>query len=36
MKFIMFDRPSVRMGKLGSYWTDFNEICYFNTARKSV
>jgi len=22
--FVTFDRPSVRVGKLGSYWKDFN------------
>jgi hypothetical protein len=29
-------RPSVHMGKLGSYWMDFHEILYLNSFRKSV
>jgi len=24
------------MGQLGSYWTDFHEICYFIIFKKSV
>jgi len=28
--------PSVRMEQSGSYWSDYNEICYWNIFRKSV
>ena len=28
--------PSVRMKQLGSHWTDFYEICYLCTFRKTV
>ena len=28
--------PSVRMGQLGSHWTDFHEILYLSILRKSV
>ena len=29
-------RPSIRMGQLGSHWTDFHEILYLSIFRKSV
>jgi len=29
-------RLSVRMEKLGLYWTDFNEICYLSIFQESV
>jgi hypothetical protein len=36
ISFIMSVRPSVRVEQLGSHWTDFHEIRYLNTFRKSV
>jgi hypothetical protein len=41
ISFIMSVRPSVRLScsselLLGSHWTDFHEILYFNIFRKSV
>jgi hypothetical protein len=29
-------RPSVRMEKIGSHWTDFHDICYVSFFGKSV
>ena len=34
--FVMSVRPSVRMEKLGSHWSDFHEILYFSIFRKTV
>jgi hypothetical protein len=36
ISFIMHVRPSVRMEKLGSHWTDFDEIWHLSFFRKSV
>jgi hypothetical protein len=35
ISFVLSVCPSVRMEQLGSHWTDFREICYLGTFRKS-
>ena len=36
ISFVISVRPSVRMERLGSHWTDFHEFGYLNIFRKSV
>jgi hypothetical protein len=36
MSFVKCISPSVRMGQLGSHWTDFHEIWYLHVFQKSV
>jgi hypothetical protein len=35
IRFVMSVRPSVRMGQLGSHWTDFHDISYLSVFRKT-